>query len=162
MKPVIHTQKHYVQWTVTPITTGTVKNEDIVNALPLQDVNTSTEVVEGATVSAVYIELWVIGQSDAASGNFLATLYKMPGSASLMTQAQSIALHDYDNKKNIFYHTQGIINDGVANAIPFIRQWFKIPKGKQRFGLEDRLVLCMSTQAENANYCGFALYKEQT
>ncbi len=161
MKPRVQTRKHYVQWTITPVAVGTTVNEFIANSVPLQDANTANEVVEGATVSAIYIELWVIGQSDSASGNFLGSLYKKTGGDSSMTQAEHVALFDYDNKKNVLYHTQGITNDGVANATPFIRQWFKIPKGKQRMGLNDAWLLSLSTQAEAVNYCGFALYKEQ-
>ncbi len=161
MRPRVNTEKHYVQWTITPIATNTLVTEDIATAVAIEDKNLNTEVREGAIVSAIYVEVWVIGQSDSVSGNFLASLYKQPGVGTGMVQAEHIALNDYDNKKNILYHTQGIINDGVADAIPFIRQWFKIPKGKQRLGLNDRWKLALSTQAEAANYCGFATYKEQ-
>ncbi len=124
------------------------------------DVDSATEVVEGAVVKAVYVELWLIGQSDSASGNFLVSVLKIPGDASSMTQADHIALNAYTNKKNVLYHTQGISNDGVANATPVVRQWIKIPKGKQRFGLNDRIQMSVSTQAEAVNYCGFFVYKE--
>jgi len=161
MKPVINTRKHYVQWTITPIAQATTVIQKIATAVPGPDANTNIEVVEGAVIKAVYVELWVIGQSDSASGNFLGSLYKKPGDATSMTQAEHVDLHNYTNKKNVLYHTQGITNDGVANATPFIRQWFKIPKGKQRMGLQDSIQLALSTQAESANFCGFATYKEQ-
>ncbi len=77
-----------------------------------------------------------------------------------MTAAQSAALHAYDNKKNVLYHTQGLTNDADADAIPFIRQWFKIPKGKQRFGLDDTLLLAVHSQALDHVICGFMTYKE--
>ncbi len=141
---------------------GTNVVEQIISGTVPADVNTAVEVVEGAVVKAVYVELWVIGQSDAASGNVLVSLYKRPGDATDMTAAEHGDLNSYTNKKNILYHTQGITNDGVANATPFVRQWFKIPKGKQRFGLNDRLSLAVMTQAEAVNYCGFATYKELT
>ncbi len=162
MKPVIHSRKHYVQWTITPVSVGTTVTENIVEALELQSVTDSDHVEEGASVRAIYIELWLIGQSDSASGNFLLNVYKLPGGSTQMNHAEAIALHDYDNKKNIFYHTQGISNDGVANAQAVLRGWVKIPKGKQRMGLKDRIVLTVSTQAEAVNYCGFATYKEYT
>ncbi len=161
MRPKIQTVKHYVQWTITPVSVGTTVTEIIANSLPRNDANTSVEVTEGSTISAVYVELWVIGQSDSASGNVLVSFYKKPGGESTMSQAEHVALFDYDNKRNVMYHTQGITNDGVANATPFVRQWFKIPKGKQRMGLKESLNLAISTQAEAVNYCGFALYKEQ-
>ncbi len=161
MRPKVQTHKHYVQWTITPVSVGTTVVEQIALAVNVTIADMGNEVIEGATVSAMYIELWVIGQSDSASGNVLASFYKKPGGASDISTAEHINLEAYDNKKNIFYHTQGITNDGVANATPFIRQWFKIPKGKQRMGRNDELSLAITTQAEAVNYCGFATYKEQ-
>ncbi len=160
MRPRVVTTKHYIQWTITPVAVGTTVTEPIAVAVETSLKNLNTEVEEGAIVSAIYIELWVIGQSDSASGNVLASLYKSPDGTD-MTQADHVALHDYTNKNNVLYHTQGITNDGVANATPFIRQWFKIPKGKQRCSLASEFNLAISTQAEAVNYCGFALYKEQ-
>jgi len=161
LRPRVQTVKHYVQWTVTPVSVGTTVNESIALSVTSTLSNLATEVKEGAIVSAIYIELWIIGQSDTASGNVLVSLYKKPGVGVQMTQAEATNLFAYDNKKNVMYHTQGITNDGIANATPFIRQWFKVPKGKQRMGLNDEWKLAISTQAEAVNYCGFALYKEQ-
>ncbi len=162
MRPIVNSVKHYIQWTVSPVSVGTTVIENIAVSVNVTAANTSIEVKEGAIVKAVYVELWVIGQSDVASGNVLVSLYKQPGDGSAMTQAEHVALHNYSNKKNVLYHTQGITNDGVADAIPFVRQWFKVPKGKQRMGLGDILALAISTQAEAVNYCGFATYKEYT
>jgi len=161
MRPRVQTVKKYIQWTITPVSVGTTVSKTIAKSVAIVNLDPGFEVREGATVSAVYIELWVIGQSDSASGNVLVSFYKRTGGDSNMTQAEHIALSTYDNKKNIFYHTQGITNDGVANATPFIRQWFKIPRGKQRMGLNDNLMLAVSTEAEAVNFCGFATYKEQ-
>ncbi len=161
MRPRVLTRKHYVQWTITPVSVGTSVTQLICEGVPPGDVDLNTEVSEGAIVSAVYIELWVIGQSDTASGNVLATLYKKPGDVANMAHAEQIDLNSYGNKNNVLYHTQGITNDGVANATPFLRQWFKIPKGKQRIGLTHKLNLIIGTQAEAVNFCGFATYKEQ-
>ncbi len=160
MRAPIQARKHYVQWTITPVAVGTTVIENMAVGTVPSGTDSSIEVQEGAVVKAIYVELWVIGQSDSASGNVLVSVYKQPGDAGDMTQAEHVALNSYTNKKNIFYHTQGITNDGVANATPFVRQWIKIPKGKQRVGLNDRFVLATSTQAEAVNYCGFATYKE--
>ncbi len=160
MKPVVQSRKHYVQWTITPVSVGTTVTENIVKAEPILSVNLATDVVEGASVKAIYVELWCIGQSDSVSGNVLVSLYKDVAGATSMTQTDHVTLNDYKNKRNVIYHTQGIVNDGVANATPFIRQWFKIPKGKQRMALGDFWKMAVSTQAEATNYCGFATYKE--
>jgi len=160
MKAPIQSRKHYVQQTITPVSVGVNLNINVAIAKDLQSVASPGDIREGAIVKAVFVEVWVIGQSDSASGNALLTIMKIPGGGTSLTAATHAALDGYDNKKNILYHTQGIINDGVANATPFIRQWFKIPKGKQRFGLDDRIVLSIMTQAESLNFCGFQTFKE--
>ncbi len=119
----------------------------------------ANEVEVGATIKAVFVEMWVRA-GDTAGGSTLISLYKMPGDGSPMTFADQVNLHDYSNKKNVLYHTQGITNDQDADATPFIRQWFKIPKGKQRFGLGDALRLSISAQALDNIICGFMTYKE--
>ncbi len=77
-----------------------------------------------------------------------------------MTFAEQTALHSYNQKNLVFYHTQGITNDQDADATPFLRQWFKIPKGKQRMALGDNLLVSVSVQALDNIICGFATYKE--
>jgi len=54
-----------------------------------------------------------------------------------------------------------LVNDQDADATPILRQWVKIPKTKQRFGLKDKLVLQVFAQgALDLTACGFELYKE--
>ncbi len=120
--------------------------------------NTALEVAEGAIVKAVFIEMWV-RSGTAVEGAVLLTFSKNPDLGT-PAFADTIALDAWTNKKNVFYHTQGLTNDENADAIPFIRQWFKIPKGKQRMGLGDRLILTTTAQAIDADICGFATYKE--
>lgn len=79
-----------------------------------------------------------------------------------MTFTNSATLDSYSNKKNVLYTTQGLTPDANGNPIPFVRQWFKIPKGKQRFGLTDSLVLNISANVEDVTHCGLMIYKEQT
>jgi len=119
----------------------------------------ASQIKTGSIVKAVFVEMW-IRAGDTSPGSTLVTLQKIPGSGNQMTFNEAIALHTYDNKKNILYHTQGLTNDQDADAIPFIRQWFKIPKGKQRFGLDDQLTLTISAQALDNIVCGFMTYKE--
>ncbi len=161
MRPIISSKKHYVQVSLATVLAGARLVTDLVNAVELTAVGDSDEVQEGAIVKAVFVEMWVRA-GDTAPGTTLISLIKIPGSGSVPTFAELVALHDYDNKKNVLYHTQGLTNDQDADAIPFVRQWFKIPKGKQRFGLGDKLVLTISAQAIDNIICGFATYKEYT
>ena len=158
VRPMVHSRKHYVQQSLATILAGVA--DDIIIAFAKETADAADEVKEGNSIKAVWIEMWIRTQS-TSPGSVLATLYKMPGDGSVMLATDQAALHDYANKKNVLYHTQGLTNDQDADAIPFIRQWFKIPKGKQRFGLGDALRLSIFAQgALDLTICGFMTYKE--
>ncbi len=160
MRPIISSRKHYVQESLSTVLSGANKNIILAEGVVATLANLNFEVKEGAIVKAVFIEMWVRA-GDTSPGSTLVTLVKIPEFGQI-TFAEQIALNDYSNKKNILYHTQGLTNDQDADAIAFVRQWFKIPKGKQRFGLGDRLVLSVAAQALDNIICGFATYKEYT
>ncbi len=162
MKPVIHSQKHYVQQTRSEVATVSTVGLDIIRAVQSTVANAVDEVVEGAEIRAVFVEMWILDTS--ADGSFVITLEKQQASIGTATFAQMNSLGTYPNKKNILYTTQGLSpNNGVGNPVPIIRQWFKIPKGKQRFGLKDALLLNITNNGLNdLEFCGFFLYKELT
>ncbi len=162
MKPIIHSQKHYVQQSRSSLATVSKVGIDIIIARESTSANLVDEVVEGSTVKAVFVEMWIL--DSANDGSFVITLEKRPSGLTGMTFTQSNALGTYENKKNLLYTTQGLsANNGVGNPVPIIRQWFKIPKGKQRMGLGDRLVLNLTNNgANNLEFCGFFTYKELT
>ncbi len=159
VRAIVHSVKHYVQQTLATVVGGTLLNITLARANDEVDRGVSVEVDEGTSIKAVYVEMWA-RTGDTAPGNILIDLIKIPGIGALPTFAQMVDVHNYQNKKNIFYHTQGLTNDQDADAIPFIRQWFKIPKGKQRFGKDDILLLTVTAQSLDQIICGFATYKE--
>ncbi len=158
MRPPIHSKKHYVQVSLATVLAGA--SNAIVLAQAVETPTIGTHVEEGSVIKAVFVEMWV-RTGDTAPGTSLITLVKTPDLQTPLF-ADMIALQDYQNKKNVLYHTQGLINDQDADAIPFMRGWFKIPKGKQRFGLGDSLFLVISAQALDNIICGFSVYKEYT
>ncbi len=162
MRPVIHSTKHYVQISLTTVATGTVNITNLVLGVPVADKNSVFEVEEGATVKAIYLELWAIGS--VSDQFFTAILGKFPSNAPAPSLADMAALGDWDNKKNILYTTQGLAsNDGIAGPIPIIRQWFKIPKGKSRMGINDAIKFVLASRGDaTITICGFATYKEYT
>ncbi len=162
MRPVIHSQKHYVQVSRSTVLTGAVNSEDIVLSVEGTVANAVDEVIEGAIVKAVYVEMWVIGAT--ADQHFVICVAKYPSGLATMGAATMAALGTYANKKNILYTTQGLAsNDGIAQPLPLIRMWIKIPKSKQRFGLSDKLRLTIFSQGDGSiHYCGFFTYKEYT
>ncbi len=158
MRAPIHAVKHYTQKTLTTVTVGTINLMSIAKAVISTSANLANEVIEGAIVKAVYVEMWARGQ-DTSAGSVLISLVKVPDGQGLSFGDQA-NLFAYTNKKNVLYHTQGLTNHSLDAAVPFVRQWFKIPKGKQRMGLGDELLLGVSAQALDVNICGFAVYKE--
>ena len=162
MRPVIHSTKHYVQMSRFSVTAAALVSQDLIKAVESTTANLVDEVEEGAVIKAVFVELWVL--DDGNDGSFLITLAKYPSGLDALTFGISNSLGTWGNKKNILYVTQGLTpNDGIAQPVVLIRQWFKIPKSKQRFGLGDKLrltVTCNSAQSLNA--CGFSTYKEYT
>ncbi len=163
MRPVISSVKHYVQISLSTVSASTALTTTLIQGVELGNVSagSSTEVPAGASIKAIFVEIW-IRSTELTPGTVLVSLVKTPTNQG-MTFTESVALHTYDNKKNVLYHTQGLTNENSTGAIPFMRGWFKIPKGKQRFGLGDKLILQIASQAAIDNViCGFATYKEYT
>ncbi len=158
VRPVIHSEKHYVQQTLTSATTLARVNVSIASALASP--SSANEVAPGVNIKAVYLEIWAIAET--ANQFFTAILYKRPSGLASVTFAEMTNLFTYENKKNILYTTQGLApNDGVGQPIVLAKGWFKIPKGKQRFGLGDKLTFSIASRGDGTiNFCGFALYKE--
>ncbi len=161
MRPVIHSEKHYVQISRSTVTTVTRNFEDLilVKSVPSTAVD---EVTEGAIVKAVFIELWVINQGN--DGSHVVVISKIPQNVTGPTFVEMNALGQYPNKKNILFTQQGLDpNDGLTQPMNIIRGWVKIPKSKQRFGLGDSLrITIANNSAQDLFYCGFATYKEYT
>ncbi len=162
VRPVVHSTKHYVQFSLSQVGTVSRVNERLAIAVNATAANLVDEVPEGTIIKAIYIELWVLDTGNDGSG--VIVLSKLPLDTVGPSFTAMNALGTYNNKKNIFYTTQGLFpNDGVANPRVVMKGWFKIPKSKQRFGLGDTLVLTLANNSlQDLNYCGFATYKGYT
>ena len=160
MRPIIHSKKHLVQQSRSEVLTVATVAIDIALSVAIQNVDAVDEVQEGTDIRAVFVEMWLL--DTANDGSFVVGLYKAPSGVADPTYSQTNALNNWENKKNLLYMTQGLSsNNGVGNPIPIIRQWFKIPKGKQRFGLGDKLKLFITNNGLNElEFCGHFIYKE--
>ena len=160
MRPRVNTEKHYVQVSLATVAAGAILNTKLVEGIAASAVD-AVSVREGAIVSAVYVEMW-IQTDDAALGSSIITLEKLSGASDTnMTTTESAALNSYDNKKHVFYTQMGLTPPATQFPMVTIRGWFKIPKGLQRFGLQDRIMLNVHAQSNGLSICGFATYKEQ-
>ncbi len=160
MRPRVHVEKHMVQKSLFAVASGALAVQVIASGLQDPDAAVATNVREGATISAVYCEMWITSD-DTAAGTAIITLEKRQSGVGAMTAANSASLDSYANKKNVFYTFQGLIGPNTQIPAASIRQWIKIPKGKQRFGIGDNLVLNVHGQSNGLAACGFFIYKEQ-
>ena len=112
----------------------------------------------GTKIMAVWVEVWLVGD-DNQLGSQVLVVEKIQGGAGGIGFANLANLDAYANKRNIFYETMGLLGDNNSNPIPVIRQWVKIPKGKQRFAQGDSLRIGISAQAGNIEMCGESIYK---
>ncbi len=162
MRPVIKSTKHIVQFPINVIATGTVSVTTLIIAVNGPAANLATEVVEGAIVKAVYIELWLQNQTNL--GTSIVTVIKRSNNQLGMNFTDMAAMFTFPEKKNIFFSHEGLTsNDGISGPVNIMRGWIKIPKSKQRFGLGDTLAITVSNvSANDLNECGFCIYKEYT
>ncbi len=162
MLPPISSMKHYVQATNALLASGAVSVTSLVDGVVRGFDRTATnQVDEGAVVKAIFIEWWLNGQgaSDVTT-QFNLIVIKTEGQGTNPTAAELLNMQSFDNKKNILFASQGVLAGIGSQSIPVLRQWFKIPKGKQRFGLNDRIQVAITTTGAGLQHCGFATYKE--
>jgi len=79
-----------------------------------------------------------------------------------MTFGESTALGLYSNKRNCLAIQMGLTSPSDGTPIPLMRGWFKIPKGKQRMALADKLFLNISSPITGGSICGVVVYKIYT
>lgn len=164
MKAPIVSRKHIVQHTQFVVVSASVTTFDDIHAVAIQDVNTPQEVVEGSVVKAIYVEIWLNGNTGVEPAGSITMIVEKSQSANIEPSFTNMTTLDaYENKKNILYTTQGIVASNTGNPTPFLRQWIKIPKSKQRFGLQDKLrIVIAAIGSEDISGCGLSIYKSYT
>ena len=161
MRPIINSVKHYVQFPQAGTAASGITIKTAAVAVAVVDKDAPNEVTEGSILKAVYFELWAIN-SDATQQFGTCTIEKIVSNGPAMTVTNANNLNTYLNKKNVLWTFEGLYPSSTDNPIPLIRQWIRIPKSKQRFGLGDRLVLNITAGGEITTSCGFMTYKEYT
>ncbi len=156
--------KHYIQQTNALLSSAVVRSQVLVNAVSVGDAHANTfDVTEGSVIKAVHLDFWVM--SDGATDTntqWNAILEKVVAGQDSANVTNMLNLQAYPNKKNIFNSFQGNLSAAVdgANPTTYMQGWFKIPKGKQRFGIGDSLVLSIMPTGQICVICGMATYKE--
>ena len=158
MRAIITSNKHVNQLPINQVMGGTLTTVKVAHARQGADAAVASEFPVGGTIKAVFVEIWLLAGSQQP-GSITFTIEKLVGGTASMTFIEAAQLYTYKNKKNVLYTTQGLTPDANGNPVPFFRQWIKIPKGKQRFGNEDKLHLNISANVEDCSFCGLVIYK---
>ncbi len=162
MRPPIQSVKHIQQNSLFSVPEGTALSLTAANA---QDVRgtANSSVLQGSVIKAIFIEYWILGEGNQPSSMVL-NVQKKTGSEPEMTFSEMLNVGQYPGKKNVLFMSQGLVGDANTNPTPFIRQWIKIPKGKQRFGLGDQIRINFAaidpTAGAGLEVCGLVIYKE--
>ncbi len=158
VRPIINSEKRIGQITRTTIPSTTVQRIPIARAVTDVTAGDSVDVAVGSVIKAVYLEYWFMGDGNVDT-TITTTFEKKPSNAPNPDSTTMGGLNIYSNKKNLFEIHQGIIGDNATNPVPFYRGWVKIPKGKQRMGLGDELLLTIKAIVGDAVICGLTIYK---
>ncbi len=147
-----------VQITLSTIPVTTVANNNIVDVRQDPTASAPTNVAAGTVVKAVFVEMWYLGTGQQPP-TMTVILHKVSSGGTDPDSTEMGNLNAWENKKNILATHQGIVGDANANPVPMFREWIAIPKGKQRFGLGDRLVLSAKSITDEVQFCGHFVFK---
>lgn len=157
MRSPINSQKLYTHTPAAGVASGATLNITIVNTVAKgAALANAFDIEEGNLVKAVYLEFWV--KADNPNFTVNAAWMKRPAGVAGPSFAQLGNMGTYPNKKNVFEFHQGLAPSGDQTLAMF-RGWYKIPKGKQRFGLGDVMSLIFSFTGSAGDVCGFATFK---
>ncbi len=163
LAPIV-TVKHYVQQTNQAVTASNVLNQPLVDAVAVGAAHSNTfDVTEGSVIKAVHLDFWVMNNgATGTSTQFVAILEKVVANQTAATVTNLANLQAYPNKKNILNSFQGNLAANIdgANSTTYMQGWFAIPKGKQRFGAGDSLILSVVSVGQDVEICGMTTYKE--
>jgi len=159
VRATINSEKHIVQHALSIIPVGTTEQLTVVSVSGASPV-TADQVRIGAEIKAVFIELWLVGDANQV-GQFILTVEKNVASSAGNGFGGMAVLNAYVNKKNILFTSQGVLGDNNTNPVPVLRQWIAIPKGKQRFGQGDSIIVTISAVVGGVERCGVSIFKER-
>ncbi len=158
MRQIINSIKHYVHFPATGIASGALLGSNIIIAVAKGAARAvASDIEEGAIIKAVYIEWWI--KADNPNFTVNACIVKLPSGAAAPTFTEMNNLGTYANKKNVLEFHQGLAPSG-DQVMALFRGWYKIPKGKQRFGIADKLKVITTFTGSAGDICGFSTYKE--
>ncbi len=155
----INTLKHVVDLQGGLIV-NTQAEEILVDATDAPVAATNPQEIENtSSINAVFLNVQVAATSTAALANVYMYVAKNPGNNLTMPNANAVGKSD--NRRHVL-HQEMIMTEKNTTAIPrtLFKGVIKIPRGKQRFGVDDRLSIFLLSPGTTYDYCIQCIYKE--
>ncbi len=152
--------KHVVD-TVQTLTAGTVLDLNQILAVDAPVLANTTEVVTGSKVHGIYLRVNIAGnESDpGALPSVYMAVWKNPGGNLASIDPRNVGAND--NKRFVIHQEMTMIQNAIGgNPRDLFNGVIVIPKGMQRFGPNDKLILGVVSTAVNIAVCVQAHYKE--
>ncbi len=158
-KRPINSRKHIVDKQGGIIGGAANTIDDIADAIDSPTLAQTTSVQTGCTVSSIFLNIQVATAGTAALANIYFALIKNPGNN--ITFPAINTLGSADSKKHVL-HQEMIMGEKNTTAIPrtMFRGVLMIPRGKRRFGADDKLAVYLFSPGVDFDYCFQCIYKE--
>ncbi len=155
----INTLKHIVDRQGGLVATTQVE-EILVSAVDNPTfVTNPQEISNTSNVTHVFLNVQVAATGTAALANVYMFVAKNPAGDLVFPDANAVGKSDL--RKHVL-HQEMIMTEKNTTAIPrtLFKGVIKIPRGKQRFGLGDKLIVALLAPGVNFDYCVQCIYKE--
>ncbi len=140
-------------------TAGTQASFNLIVADDDPLLSTPAKVHTGSTVGSIYLKVEAVATTSAALSNCYLIIFKNPGGNLTIPTANTVGTND--NKRYVI-HQEMIMFQQQTNSNPrtLFNGVIKIPKGYQRNGPNDILLLAILAPGVNINFCVQCHYKE--
>ncbi len=118
----INAIKHMVNIENSAVADAARRTIIVVQGVAQNAVSAVQDVVEGAIVKAVYVELWFKGNAVAGTEDkFQFVIEKLVSGSNGITFTEMNNLMTYENKRNILFTSQGVTGDLTTQSVPIHR-----------------------------------------
>ncbi len=158
---VVHRLKHIVDNNST-VSAGVTLPTVLILGRDAPVIAATREVETGSKVHGIFLNVQIQGNQISSGGipNIYMAVYKSKGGN--IPTIDPTATGSNPDKSNIIHQEMGMFQSDSVDGNP--KTLFKgvivIPKGLQRFGLDDELVMTLRSTAINYKNCSQCIYKE--
>ncbi len=159
-RPVVFSLKHVVDSSAT-VAGGTQLATTLIDAVQTPVLTTPPQVAIGGRVSSIYLRVEVVSNETdvGAIPNCYLIVFKNPGNNLTVPSASAVGTSDV---KRYVIHQEMLMLNNVQGGNPrtLFNGVIRIPRGMQRQGNDDTLVVAVVSPALNIALCIQCIFKE--